>query len=366
MRSVKIFILIYLILSSLISGCRSPGFEEDRSSLSSTLTLQPTSRRSTSTPISSGLVSIDPPLQATPDAMRFLLPTPGAEPVTAWRPPLYPVPWATSPFDHFYFTRPIAVDKINWPNLEYRYGGVFFKPSAVHTGIDIPAKMGTDVLATGPGEIIWAGWGLYSGDPANLNDPYGLAVVILHDFGFQDLPLYTVYAHLQQVDVVPGQWLKTGDILGKVGETGFTTGPHLHFEVRIGENTYYNTRNPELWLVQPQGWGILAARITDSYDNAISDLNVTLIDKDTENEWNLQTYPPLGTWGDGYYQENLVFGDLPAGDYVVSFEYLQNIQEINIQILPGKITYFTFRGLQGFGTTPPPTKKTNYLITPIP
>ena len=165
--------------------------------------------------------------------------------------------------------------RLIWPSLDYRYGGVFFKPSAVHTGIDIPAKLGTSVLASGPGEVVWAGWGLYSGDPSNQDDPYGLAVVILHDFGYQDLPLYTVYAHLDQVDVVPGQWLQTGDMLGNVGETGFTTGPHLHFEVRLGNNTYFNTSNPELWLVQPQGWGVLAARITDSYDNPLPDLDTT-------------------------------------------------------------------------------------------
>jgi hypothetical protein len=53
---------------------------------------------------------------------RFILPTPGAEPVSGWRPPLYPVPWAVSAYDHFYFARPIAADNVNWPLAEYRYG----------------------------------------------------------------------------------------------------------------------------------------------------------------------------------------------------------------------------------------------------
>jgi murein DD-endopeptidase MepM/ murein hydrolase activator NlpD len=307
-----------------------------------------------------------PTSQKTPDAMRFFLPTPGAQPVTAWRPPLYAVPWAASPYDHFYFTRPISVDQKNWPNPDYLYGGVFFKPGAVHTGIDIPASMGTTARAAGPGEVVWSGWGLYTGDVSNYNDPYGLAVVILHDFGYQNQPIYTVYAHLDEVDVIPGQWLQTGDILGKVGQTGYTTGPHLHFEVRLGNNTYFNTSNPELWLVQPQGWGVLAARVTDSYNNLLSDLDLTIVSSETAQEWLLKTYPRLGVLSDAFYQENLVMSDLPAGYYTISFDYLLVTQEIKVQIFPGQITYFTFRGLIGFGTTPPPTDNTNFPFTPTP
>lgn len=367
MRFIRFFAILLLIISYLLSSCQSSSEikDENPSSLSD-LNSIPTNYLSIQTPTLSEPLIANPTSQTTPDAMRFLLPTPGVQPVTAWRPPLYPVPWASSPYDHFYFTRPISVDQINWPNLDYRYGGIFFKPSAVHTGIDIPGKMGTPVLASGPGEVVWAGWGLYSGDPSNRDDPYGLSVVILHDFGYQDLPLYTVYAHLKQVDVVLGQWLQTGDSLGKLGQTGYTTGPHLHFEVRIGENTYFNTRNPELWLVQPQGWGVLAARITDSYNYVLPDLKIILSANDSDLEWILRTYPPLGVSSDEYYQENLVMSDLPAGDYTITFRYLYNNYKISIHIFPGEITYFTFRGLLGFGTTPPPTDNTFYPFTPTP
>jgi murein DD-endopeptidase MepM/ murein hydrolase activator NlpD len=307
-----------------------------------------------------------PLMTNTPDTMRFILPTPGAQPVLAWRPPLYPVPWALSPYDHFYFTRPIAADQKNWPNPDYRYGGVFFKPGTVHTGIDIPADLDTPVLAAGPGEVVWAGLGLYTNDPNNQDDPYGLAVVIRHDFGYHDQTLYTVYAHLSQVNVVPGQWLQTGDSLGEVGETGFTTGPHLHFEVRLGEDRYYNTTNPEIWLSPPHGWGVLAARITDSYNNAISDLDVTLISDETETKYTLRTYPALGVSGDPYYQENLALSDLPAGSYTVSFLYNLEDQELKIQILPGQVNFFAFRGFYGFGSTPPATNETNFYFTPTP
>ena len=357
--------MLWLLLLSACQGL-AINLDDKPTSTSPTQAGLPGNDQSTSTPKSPDLQYPDPTLQSTPNTMQFSLPTPGAQPVTAWRPPLYPVPWAISLNDHFYFTRPISVDQIIWPNLDYRYGGIFFKPSAVHTGIDIPAKMGTPVLASGPGEVVWAGWGLYSNDPTNQDDPYGLAVVIRHDFGYRDLPLYTVYAHLEDLDVVPGQWLQIGDLLGKVGQTGFTTGAHLHFEVRLGENNYFNTMNPELWLVPPQGWGVLAARITDSYNYTVPNLDVTLVSDDTDMEWALRTYPPLGVSGDDYYQENLVMSDLPAGNYTLSFKFFFIPQKINVQIIPGNITYFTFRGLLGFGSTPPPTDKLDLFFTPAP
>jgi len=368
MRSKFINLLLPSICILFLFACKAQKVDETGTSptTKSTDVLLPGKIQPSSTPLLSNGQSPEPTSQSTPDAMRFSLPTPGNQPITAWRPPLYPVPWAISPYDHFYFVRPIAMDQKNWPNPDYRYGGVFFKPSAVHTGIDIPAEVGTPVLAAGPGVVIWAGWGLYTGDPANKNDPYGLAVVLQHDFGYQDQLLFTVYAHLNQVEVTPGESIKTGDLLGDVGQTGFTTGPHLHFEVRIGDNSYYNTNNPELWLVPPQGLGVLAMRITDSYNNPLSDLEITLVAKDSDTEWTLRTYPALGVSGDPYYQENLVISDLPKGKYTISFQYFKK-QEITIQILPGQITYLAFRGLlYGFGTTPPPTEKTDFFLTPLP
>ena len=79
----------------------------------------------------------------------------------------------------------------------------------------------------------------------------------------KDQTLYTVYAHMSKIIAVVGQHVETGDVLGLVGDTGVTTGPHLHFEVRLGGNTFYNTYNPELWMAPPQGWGVLVGRLTD-------------------------------------------------------------------------------------------------------
>jgi len=279
--------------------------------------------------------------------LRFALPTPGAAPASAWRPPLYPVPWAVGLYDHFYFQRPISADEINWPVADYRYGGVFFE-GVTHTGVDIPARAGAIVQAAAAGTVVWAGWGLFSGEPNNQSDAYGQAVAIRHDFGYNNQALYTVYAHMRQVDVAYGQWVDAGAALGEVGDTGYTTGPHLHFEVRVGSNAYYYTRNPELWIAPPQGWGVLAGRVLNDKGETITKTSVLVRSKITTQEWKVYTYGPEAVRPDDFYNENMVLSDLPAGPYTVFVTAGEQILKTEIEIHPGEITYFTFRGDQGF------------------
>lgn len=88
-----------------------------------------------------------------------------------------------------------------------------------HPGIDFPLPFGTPVRAAGRGCVVWAGW--QAGG-------YGNLVVIRHRAGMTSL-----YAHLQRVDVGVGRCLVAGVQVGTVGTTGFSTGPHLHFELRL-------------------------------------------------------------------------------------------------------------------------------------
>lgn len=286
-----------------------------------------------------------------PDPLRIVFPTPAPVPVSAWRPPLYPTPWAPTPYDHFFFSRPIAADEINWPLADYRYGGVFL-PGVVHSGIDIPVRLGTPVMAAGPGRVTWVGYGLYRGveDPT---DPYGLAVSIKHDFGYQGETLYTVYGHLGRIDVLPGQHVEAGEMIGLSGETGKVTGPHLHFEVRVGRNNYFVSRNPELWLAPPQGWGILAARLSNNTGELINSQQVTIISKETGQTWYVNSYGEGTVNSDPYYRENLVIGDLPAGDYIVWLPYEGSTYNTEMRINPGMVSFITFRGKNGISTAPP-------------
>lgn len=293
---------------------------------------------------------------ATPiPPLRFVLPTPGAEPVSAWRPPLYPVPLALSQYDHFYFARPIGADQVNWPLANYRYGGIFFSDNIIHTGVDIPADKGAPVMAAGSGTVVWSGWGFFSGLPGNLDDPYGISVVIEHDFGYQGQPLYTVYAHLDSSAVVAGQYLQLGQTLGTVGETGFSTGPHLHFEVRVGQNSYHHTRNPELWIAPPQGWGVLAGQVLKKNGEPIETFEFKVVSMDTGRTWTLRTYGKGAARSDDYYKENTALGDLPAGGYriIIQPEEAPKADIYPVQVFAGRITFFRYQMGKGFSTDLP-------------
>lgn len=87
-----------------------------------------------------------------------------------------------------------------------------------HSGTDLGAPAGTPVLAAKAGQVTTADY--LSG--------YGLTVILRHDEGSQE----TRYAHLSRILVRPGDWIEQGDVVGLVGSTGNSTGPHLHFELR--------------------------------------------------------------------------------------------------------------------------------------
>lgn len=290
------------------------------------------------------------------------LPAQHAPPVSGWRPPLYPVPWAISRYDHFYFGRPIAADQVNWPLANYRYGGVFFA-NVVHTGVDIDAPMGTPILAAGAGTVVWADWGLFRETPGDITDPYGQAVVVRMDFGYQDKPLYSVYAHMSKIVAIRGQHVEAGDVLGSVGATGATTGPHVHFEVRWSQNSFHDTYNPELWMAPPEGWGVLVGRINDDKKAAVPQLAVDVANTTTGVVRRVNTYGPGPVNPDPYYRENLVLGDLPTGLYKITFRFDDKDQQAWVNIYPGQVTYFIFRGEDGFHVGPPPVSNFDFLPT---
>lgn len=87
-----------------------------------------------------------------------------------------------------------------------------------HAGIDLAASAGTPVVATSDGVISGAGW----------DGGYGLLVSIAHGSGVQ-----TRYGHLSRLNVAVGQTVARGDVIGFVGSTGRSTGPHVHYEVRV-------------------------------------------------------------------------------------------------------------------------------------
>jgi murein DD-endopeptidase MepM/ murein hydrolase activator NlpD len=297
------------------------------------------------------------------DPLMFAFPTSGPDPISLWRPPLYPTPWEPTPQDHFYFTRPIGANDVNWPLARYRYGYLLY--AEPHTGIDIPTPKGTPIMAAGSGTVTHAGYGLYLVNDI-YRDPYGIAVAIKHDFGYQGKTLFTVYGHMDQAFVYPGQRVKAGDLIGVVGETGKVSGPHLHLEIRIGDHTFFSTRNPELWISPPQGWGVLVGHIAEWNGEMIPLVKAKLINHLTDRTYETISYAEGSVNSDEYYKENLVLGDLPGGDYTLIIDNDGVITRTQVVISPGQVTFFNFNPRKGFDLSRPLDKSQQFVTPEIP
>jgi murein DD-endopeptidase MepM/ murein hydrolase activator NlpD len=119
--------------------------------------------------------------------------------------------------DHFPGISPVNVkfklgDTFKWRTIHPVLG-----TSRMHNGQDFEVPYGTEVFATGDGSVIESGYN---------SGGFGNCIVIDHGYGYQ-----TVYGHLSEIKVTKGQNVKRGDLIGISGNTGITTGPHLHYQV---------------------------------------------------------------------------------------------------------------------------------------
>ncbi len=105
-----------------------------------------------------------------------------------------------------------------WPANKHYLSGFDYTPAANHYGIDIAGNLGEAVYATDAGVVVYAGWNNYG---------YGNMIMIDHGNNFQSL-----YGHLSAINVGCGQSVGQGDVIGAIGSTGHSSGPHLHFEIR--------------------------------------------------------------------------------------------------------------------------------------
>ncbi|MBS1651201.1 MAG: M23 family metallopeptidase [Bacteroidetes bacterium] len=129
-----------------------------------------------------------------------------------------------------------------------------YKTQEFHPGMDFTAEQGTPIYATGDGVIETADASAQG---------YGNHVVIDHGFGYK-----TLYGHMSRVATKPGKKVKRGELIGYVGSTGLSTGPHVHYEViKNGEkinpiNFYYNDLTPQQYQTLVE----LSQKSTQSYD----------------------------------------------------------------------------------------------------
>lgn len=105
-----------------------------------------------------------------------------------------------------------------WPANNHYLSGFDYAPNANHWGIDLAGNDGEGVYATDAGVVVYAGWNNYG---------YGNMIMVDHGNNFQSL-----YAHLSGISVGCGQSVGQGDLIGAIGNTGRSSGSHLHFEIR--------------------------------------------------------------------------------------------------------------------------------------
>ncbi|RME46335.1 MAG: hypothetical protein D6791_08570 [Chloroflexi bacterium] len=323
--------LIGAVLFSLVIAGITIGYDPPSTALSAIPTDQSASLPTASTPAPTPTASPSPTATPRPTATPTATPTPTPE----------PTPEALEPEDHYWFERPIAPGGTNFVSRFYAYGSTYRGRYQVHHGVEFENPTGTPVLAVGPGRVVVAGpdnvqvYGLFP-------DFYGQLVVIEHDRTWRGQPVFTLYGHLSAVRVAVGQEVEAGQVIGEVGSSGIALGPHLHMEVRVGENSYDATRNPELWVKPFKGFGTIAGRLLDADGNYIQGAIISL--HDPQNTWlrETETYGEGANPDDGW-QENFVFGDVPAGRYAVQYAVNEDVHGAMVDVEAGKTSLVTLQ-----------------------
>jgi murein DD-endopeptidase MepM/ murein hydrolase activator NlpD len=217
------------------------------------------------------------------------------------------------PVDHFWLERPIAQEEglTHWLDRTYPYGGTQFGAREVHLGVEFVNGRFTPVLAAASGTVLYAG-----DDTTTIFGPaasyYGNLVVIQHELSAPEGgTVYTLYGHLQDIAVSTGQTVSGAERIGRIGDSGVAIGPHLHFEVRVGDPyDYRSTRNPDLWIRPYREYGTIAGSI-DAAPATVIRIRSDQLQRETYVYGSDIVNP------DPLWQENFTFGDLPAGTYEV-------------------------------------------------
>jgi len=117
-----------------------------------------------------------------------------------------------------------------WPTRGFVTSGFGYRWGRMHEGLDIANRPGTPIYAPADGIVTFTG----------IRGGYGKFIVISHGFGYE-----TAYGHMYSIDVKEGDIVSRGDYIGTIGNTGRTTGPHLHYEVHVNGVPV----NPELFIL---------------------------------------------------------------------------------------------------------------------
>ncbi|MCA0389594.1 MAG: peptidoglycan DD-metalloendopeptidase family protein [Bacteroidetes bacterium] len=219
----------------------------------------------------------------------------------------------------FRFKRPVK-DNIQ-TNGSYLYGEPRYGNNALaHLGIDIAARYDT-VFAAADGVITFVGYN--PSDTVGGYEPGGGGNYITHRAMWNNKTVYMLYMHLQRPLITSGATVAQGDPIAISGNTGNSTGPHLHFEIRMNTATYAtpgSRRNAELWAGMT-GTGAIYGRVPNAPNSTRVDISP---DPKPRPPYTTYGYSLTYNFGDPYvgsddiYNENYGIGDVKPGTYTIT------------------------------------------------
>ena len=265
---------------------------------------------------------------------RTAAPTATPTPAPTFTPPPPP---PTLAGEHLFLQRPVAGEPA-WTDKSYPYGSTRGGTLRPHTGVEFGVAAGTPVLAAAGGTAVVAGDDSQTAYGPQTNF-YG-NLVIIETNGADGTPVYTLYGHLSEVQVSVDQVVAAGDVLGLSGASGVADGPHLHFEIRVGANTYEATRNPLLWLLPLPSTGIVAGRVVGPGGELLAEAPVTLERADAPAPYTATTSYALGEPNaDGALGENFAVDDVAPGFYEAVVDTGRRRFTAEVWVYPGRVNW---------------------------
>ncbi|MDX1413066.1 MAG: peptidoglycan DD-metalloendopeptidase family protein, partial [Candidatus Promineifilaceae bacterium] len=242
---------------------------------------------------------------------------------------------------HFWLSKPLPGEGRTLINQRFPYGWDENGRLLLHNGVDIAEDLGMEVLAAGDGTVIvsrsdldaWYGWRC---------DWYGHLVVIELDQRWQDQPIYVLYGHVLNLKVEEGDRVSRGQPVAEIGFGGAATNPHLHLEVRVGENEFDATRNPMLWINPGPTRGVIAGRLVDPEGRPWQGVPLALVGRDGTNgkasTWSYLGDPQHLANPDEGWAENFVFADIGPGDYDIYTSIQGTDYRYPVTVFAGEVT----------------------------
>jgi murein DD-endopeptidase MepM/ murein hydrolase activator NlpD len=252
----------------------------------------------------------------------------------------WPEPDETIAQPHFWLSKPLPGAGRVLINDRFPYGWDENGRLLLHNGVDMAEDLGMPLLAVADGTVVvaqsdysaWYGWRC---------DWYGHLVVIELDQRWQDQPIYVLYGHVLNITVEPGQRVERGQQVAEIGIGGAATHPHLHFEVRVGENQFVDTRNPMLWLDPGPTRGVIAGRLIDPEGRPWQGVPLALVSDETAEilpSWSYLGDPQNLMNPDEGWAENFVFSDVPPGSYSLVTEIQGLTYQVPVYVNAAEIT----------------------------